>query len=215
MDFKFLVVFTILIAASQCSRILVVYPTISKSHIMPLQSLSVALAEKGHEITFVSPYPLGKQVENYRDIEIPLDEADKEFMNEVMKDPVGKGKLYVIPRLMSFIFRFGNDTLQMKEMRKLMDEEKFDLVIVGFFMTDFMLGLADHFKCPSILFSPAGPWTKILQAIGNPLGTSGTPHKMANIDKMNFQGRLKNFLMQMVDYLMLTYTTYRAREVYK
>lgn len=215
MGVKFLaIVLALIVAGSECSRILVLYPTISKSHIIPLQTLSVALAEKGHEITFVSTYPLGKQVKNHRDIKIPFDEADKEFLSEIAKDPKGKGITYIFPKLTGLIYKLGNETLQMKEMKKLMKEEKFDLVIVGYFLTEFMLGLADHFKCPSILFSPAQTFTVINQALGNPLGTSGTPHPLVPT-KMDFVGRLKTFLATSAELLTTQYLKYRARQVYE
>lgn len=215
MDFKIFAVFALVLSGFECSRILVLYPTISKSHIIPLQTLSLALAEKGHEITFVSTYPLNKQVKNYRDIKVPLDEADKEFLNEMTKDPKGKGFFYMFPKLTSLLYRLGNDTLQSKEMRTLMKEEKFDLVIVGFFLTEFMLGVADHFNCPSILFSPAHAFSVILQALGSPLGTSGTPHIMLPSKTMDFVSRLKTFMMTSVELLVTQYLKYRSRQVYE
>jgi glucuronosyltransferase len=208
------IIIALLIANSECAKILVLYPTISKSHIIPLQTLSLALAEKGHEITFVSTYPLDKQVKNYRDIKIPFDEADKEFLNEVAKDPKGKGITYMFPKLTGLIYKLGNETLQMKEMKKLMNEEKFDVVIVGYFLTEFMLGVADHFKCPSILFSPGPTFMVISQALGNPFGTSGTPHLMLPV-KMDFVGRLKTFLATGAELMATQYLKYRARQVYE
>lgn len=208
------IIFTLFVAGCECSKILVLYPTISKSHIIPLQTLSVALAQKGHEITFVSTYPLGEQVKNYRDIKIPFDEADKEFLNEIAKDSKGKGITYMFPKLTGLLYKLGNETLQMKEMKKLMKEEKFDVVIVGYFLTEFMLGVADHFKCPSILFSPGATFTVINQALGNPLGTSGTPHLMLPV-KMDFVGRLKTFVATGAELLATQYLRYRAKQVYK
>lgn len=215
MEFRVFVAFVFLLGAVECSRILVLYPTISKSHVIPLQTLSLALAERGHDITFVSTYPLNKQVNNYRDIKIPFDEADKEFLSEIAKDPKGKGFMYMFPRLTSLIYRLGNETLQMKEMRRLMNEEKFDVVILGYFLTEFMLGVADHLHCPSILFSPAGTFPAIMQALGNPLGTSATPHILVPLKKMDFVGRLKTFLITAVEQVGLRYLNYRARQVYE
>lgn len=215
MDFRILVIFAVFMAGCECSRILVLYPTISVSHVMPLQSLSLALVDAGHDITFVSTYPLGKKVKNYRDIKVPFDEADKEFLAEIGKDPKGKGIAYMFPKLTSLIYRLGNDTLQMAEMKKLMREERFDLVIVGFFMTEFMLGVADHFKCPSVLFSPAGSFSVMNQAIGNPLAVSGSPHLMLGAIEMNFLGRLKTFLATGAELVAVQYLKYRARQVYK
>lgn len=215
MDFRVFVLLALCLTGLECSRILVLYPTISKSHIIPLQTLTVALAEKGHDITFVSTYPLGKQVKNHRDIKIPFDEADKDFLNEIAKDPKGKGLMYMLPKLASLIYRLGNDTLQMKEMKKLMAEEKFDLVIVGYFLTEFMLGVADHFKCPSILFSPGPTFTVISQSLGNPLATAGTPHIMIPVKKMDFIARLKTFLATGAELIVKQYLSYRARQIYE
>ena len=216
MNFKFFVILAVLAAGCECARILVLYPTISVSHVMPLQSLSIALAEADHDITFVSTYPLGKKVKNYRDIRIPFDEADKEFLNEFARDPKGKGPIFMFSKLKSLVPRVVNDTLHMKEMRKLMDEEEFDLVIVGyFFMTEPILGVADHFKCPSILFSPATAFSILTQAIGNPLGTAGTPHMLVPVEKMDFVGRLKTFLITGVELAVGQYFKYIGRKLYK
>lgn len=215
MDFKICAIFAVFLAGFECSRILVLYPTISVSHVMPLQSLSLALVEAGHEITFVSPFPLSKKVKNYRDIKVPFNDADKEFLSDMIKDPKGKGFVYMFPRLTSLIYRLGNETLQMKEMRKLMNEEQFDLVIVGFFLNEFMLGVADHFKCPSILFSPTGAFSVLNKAIGNPLGVSGVPHMMTPSKKMDFIARLKTFLATGAELLAVEYLKYRARQVYE
>ncbi|CRK94520.1 CLUMA_CG008025, isoform A [Clunio marinus] len=212
MDIKIFALLLVFCSGLECSRILVLYPTISKSHIMPLQTLSLALAEKGHQITFVSTYPLSKQVKNYRDIKIPFNEADKEFIGEMGKDPKGKGFTYMFPRLTSLVFRLGNESLQMPEMKKLMREEKFDLVIVGYFMTEFMLGVADHFKCPSILFSPAMAFDVINQALGNPLGF--VANVMVPVKEWNFIGRLKTFLATGAELGLTQYLKYRARQVY-
>lgn len=216
MDIKLIfTVLALLISAAKCSRILVLYPTISISHIIPLRTLSLALAERGHEITFVSTYPLGKKVENYRDIKVPFDEADKEFLSEIAKDPNGKSFLYVFPKVFSLVFKVGNETLQNQEMKKLMNEEKFDLVIVGFFLSEYLLGVADHFKCPSILFSPAGVVGTIAKAIGNPLGVSAVPHILSKTTEMDFIGRLKTFLAHSAEHVLFTYTNYRARQLYE
>ncbi len=71
------------------------------------------------------------------------------------------------------IYNTGNLTLNMPEMKKLMREEKFDLLIVGFFMTEFCLGLGDHFKVPTIVFSPAGLFSTLSNMVGNPLSPDG------------------------------------------
>lgn len=63
---------TVLLIEVKCSRILVVYPCPSKSHLVNGKVLFKALAERGHNVTVISNFPLEKPMENYRDIYIPI-----------------------------------------------------------------------------------------------------------------------------------------------
>lgn len=214
---KFTILFAIvfLFIGIESSKILVLFPTISKSHIMPLQSLAVSLSQRGHDITFVSTYPLGKQVKNYRDIKVPFNDADKEFIAESVDPKKSQNFISMFSRTLNLIAKVTNDTLQMKEMKKMMKEESFDLVIVGyFFATENMLGVADHFKCPSILFSPAGNFPLINDAMGNPLAVAGSPHPMLSVKQMDFSARLMNFFAAATDILMTKYFEYKSKQVY-
>ena len=215
MDSKTVLAFVAFFCGFECSKILVIYPTISHSHVIPLQSLSMALAEKGHEITFFSPFPLSQKMKNYRDFKVPFDEADKSYLNQIMTDKNIIGMFGLFPKMLSLFFRTSNTTLQMKEMRKLMNEESFDLLIVGYAFSEGMLGIADHFKCPSILFSPFGSMAILNQAVGNPLGVVGTHHMMLPVGKMNFVNRLKNFLIVAMELAFTPYLKDRSRQFYK
>lgn len=53
-----------------CSKILAVFPSGSRSTVLVLQELTKELASRGHEVTFVSFFPLEKPVKNHRDIKI-------------------------------------------------------------------------------------------------------------------------------------------------
>lgn len=211
-----IVIFALLIATIESSRILVVYPTISKSHIIPLQLLSLDLADHGHNITFVSTYPLEKKVKNYRDVRIPFDEADKDFMTELAAGNKSENIFSGIKRALELSSRIANETFQLTEVKQLMDEETFDLVIVGhFLLTETMLGLADHFKCPSIVFSPAGVIVLLNQMTGNPLAVDGASHLMLHDKQMNFLARVKTFFVTGLEIVMTEYLKYRARQIYK
>lgn len=58
---------------SEAAKILCFFPTVTRSQVMYAQPLLVALAEKGHQVTVVSQFPLAKPVKNYRDVVIPID----------------------------------------------------------------------------------------------------------------------------------------------
>lgn len=51
-------------------KILGVFPSMSKSHFIVGSALMRGLAEAGHEVTVLSPYPLSKPLKNYRDIDV-------------------------------------------------------------------------------------------------------------------------------------------------
>jgi hypothetical protein len=184
--------------------------------VIPLQSLAKALAEKDHEITFVSAFPQSNPIKNYRDIKIPYNEEDKKFVTEIAKDVKGANMLKMLTGLPRMIYNTGNITLNMPEMKKLMNEEQFDLLIVGFFMTEFVLGLGDHFKCPTIVFSPAGVFSTLSNMIGNPISPEGVPHfaKQA-VDVTTFFGRVQNFLVNTIEItVMQNLFKYFGKQVY-
>lgn len=78
-----------------------------------------------------------------------------------MKGNGGLKMVMNMPKIMRGFAALGNSSLHHPEVRRMMQEEKIDIVIVGFFMNNFLLGIADHFKCPSIVLSSQGPNTMI------------------------------------------------------
>lgn len=209
--------FALLSGISEGSRILIYYPTIGKSHVLPLQALAKTLAERNHEITFASPFPLSKPMKNYRDITLQYnDAAAASFVSQVTKNPKSFSILDMIQKWPQFFFNFGNETLQSSEIHKLMREEQFDLLITGFLFTDFSLGLADHFKCPSIVFSHnGGSFWMLNQMVGNPTSVSAVPSFLVGGQMTSFIDRLKNFLMIGFEVVMAEYMKYRSKQIYE
>ena len=74
------------------SRILIVHNTLTKSHIFPVQILASSLAEeRHHNVTFISSYPIGEIIENLREIIVPYDKDDQEYIS-IFLDRVKKLK---------------------------------------------------------------------------------------------------------------------------
>lgn len=164
----------------------------------------------------MTPYPTGKKIDNYREITVPFDESEKDFMKEIAKNPTQGGTHKMLPKLLGIVSSLGNRTLQMEETQQLMKTAKFDVVIVGWFMTtDVMIGMGAHFDCPTILFSPAGAMGTLYEAVGNPKGVNGFPHVLLADKRMDFMGRLKTFSVSVVETLLVHYFKYRSRQVYE
>lgn len=221
MNLKIYLIFISLLSISECSKILIIHTSLSRSHVIPLQELAKVLAQRNHEVTFVSSFPLDKTIKNYRDIAIPVDKEHVEIYEEFTKvmgnDPDSKNFLDVLKMVTTIIYNQGENALQSNEIKKLLkSNEKFDLVITGYFLTEYLLGFADHFKCPSIVFSSANLVASLHKMVGNPLSVSGTPHILSGSSNMDFMSRVKNFIINGIDLLIFKpLFTYKSRQIYE
>ncbi|CAG9797605.1 unnamed protein product [Chironomus riparius] len=206
----------IVIASIDCSRILFVQPSMSKSHVMPLQTLAKDLAKRGHEITFLSIFPFDKKIENYRDIKLEVKGEYVNVFEEVGKAiSEGAGLSKMIPLMNKMIYGFGNETIQSPTVQKIMNEDQFDLVVVGYFVSEFLLGFADHFNCPSIIFSSGNHVASLNFIVGNPLSPDGTFGDVTDSAVGNFINKVKIFLVytiQLAVFKGLLY--YRSKSIY-
>lgn len=55
---------------SESYKILGIFHTHSKSHYIAGGALMKALAEKGHDVTVISPFPQDKPLKNFRDVTV-------------------------------------------------------------------------------------------------------------------------------------------------
>lgn len=210
-----LVAFFASLDLSTASRILFLFPSPSKSHLIVVKGLSTTLAERGHDVTVVSPFPLDKPMKNYRDIKVEVPE-DMLKLSTLMVTKPNENLFKMLPRLMRNLFTMGNDMLAMPEFKKMMNEESFDLVIIGMFFNNYLLGVGDHFKCPTMILSVGGPMTLTDVMVGNPLSVSSVAHPFFDANIKTFTGRVKNFLIYGGDLLMkTTYMNYIQKQNYE
>lgn len=212
-----LLILIFIIVKSECSKILFIHPSISKSTVLPLQALATEMAGRDHDVTFVSLYPLDEEHKNYRDIKIEPSEEISNLYSKIIKKVVDKpNPLRMMIMSEKFYFQLGNETLQSKDVRSLMDE-KFDLLIAGYFLNEFMLGLAEHFKCPSIVFFSGSHMSPISLMVGNPLSPEGAPHLFSQSKELkSFGQRFENFMMNILDRIILrNIVYYKSRKVYE
>lgn len=144
-----------------CSRILAVFPTVSKSHFDFFEPLLLALASRGHEVTVVNSYPQEPPVQNYTDIS--LKEFKQVFFNNIAFD-----LLPTIPSSfedsLTFLYSQIEDndrTFSHPDLRELFSSDvKFDLIIAELWNSDVFLGFADKFKAPVVVMSSSAllPW---------------------------------------------------------
>jgi glucuronosyltransferase len=119
------------------------------------------------------------------------------------------------PNIIKTTAHASNETFNVPEFQRIMKEESFDLIIQGFLVNHFLLGLGDHFKCPTIVLLTAGGINLAGTFNGNPIDVAAVPHFMAPYQgTMNFPQRLKTFALYSVDYMISLYTDYVNEKYY-
>ncbi|XP_046802502.1 UDP-glycosyltransferase UGT5-like [Lucilia cuprina] len=189
----------------QAARILGVFPSPSKSHVLIHCAVADALAEAGHEVTVIATVPnmLKKAKYNFLHVEGPM--FDSNFAQEMLNKPASIYRKF--NGIISHVIDMANVTMNQPKIHNFLQTHKagdFDAVILGYFMNDFMLGFGAHFQCPIILSFMVQPIFPINKMIGNPLEASYVPTLYSGYKQpMDFASRVKNFLANGFEHLVL------------
>lgn len=168
------------------------------------------LANAGHDVHVISPFPVKSPIINYHDIHIeyPADAALID-MFETRYWPGHK----LINMLTQSGDEMSNFTLSHPNVQKLLNSgEKFDAVIVEIFWVEALYGLANHFNCPLIGLSTfsSSLWTNDLTQV--PMDVSYVPHNFAKLsENMNFLERTYNMLTTQYETLYRALVHYRRQ----
>ncbi|XP_023702334.1 UDP-glucuronosyltransferase 2B31 isoform X3 [Cryptotermes secundus] len=185
------------------AKILGLMPTPSPSHHIWNRALMLALAERGHEVTVISPDPEKHPVANYTDIVI---EEAYERIND-------SGFNYESMSTQTFIensliwFQWGQDACEFgiaskgaKKLMALQGKETFDVIIIDLGVEECFLGFVPLFNNPPVIAITAygsPPWFNTI--VGNPQILSFTSsYILPFTDHMTFLQRMVNFVLHNV-----------------
>lgn len=87
--------------------------------------------------------------------------------------------------------------------------EKFDLFVLGWVANDFHLGVAGHYRIPSVVLTTLTPMKCLRDFVGNPATISTVPMMTTGQSNkpMGFFLRVKTFFMYVAEYLLSTWLT--------
>ncbi|KAG5672611.1 hypothetical protein PVAND_002726 [Polypedilum vanderplanki] len=131
----FLLIFLFLngVVISSSSNILAVFPMHYKSHFMIGSAVVRELANKGHNVTLISPYELKHPNVN----SVILTNKPKVIMNEFLLADISIiTNFIVVPKISEYAINFSLSHENVVPLFK----EKFDAVIVEIFMTEALYG---------------------------------------------------------------------------
>lgn len=208
-----LAVLSVTFTVSHSARILGLFPTPAKSHLIVHMSMVRPMIERGHDVTIVTTIPLKEPNLKFRHIKVEQPSLDLSVLGEDAKGIVKAMKL--MAKMSSNLMSLTNLTLNSPEMQKLMREESFDLVILGNFLNDFLIGVAGHFKCPIIINFSASPTQHMAKLMGNPLELSYVPDLLTGLQQpMGFFERVVNYVFSGVQFLLFQILNHQMNQYY-
>ncbi|XP_061397468.1 uncharacterized protein LOC133333153 [Musca vetustissima] len=186
---------------NESARILCCFPSPSLSHLFIHFSVAETLARDGHDVTVIAtapnPYKNLNLVE-YIHLKEPMfgEEFARKMVNET--SPV-----YVkLAHNIGLMLDRTNKSLNNPLMKKFLREHKagdFDLVVLGYAMSDSILGLGAHFQCPIVLSFMIQSIFITNAMVGNPIETAYVPSLFVGLKQpLDFGnvGKEKSTLLQ-------------------
>ncbi|XP_067012645.2 UDP-glycosyltransferase UGT5 [Anabrus simplex] len=194
---------------ASCARILGVFPHIGKSHFDVFEPLMKTLAERGHEVSVLSHFPLSNPPANYTNLSVKGSFVGFSPTGQVkMNESYGESGLMNSVKLSQIGVASCELVLSHPNAQRLIhSKEKFDLIITELFNTDCFLGFVHKFQAPHVALSSCVlmPWSN--HRFANPDNPSYIPVVFHHFsDKMSFTERLMNafyYIMQHVLYDVL------------
>ncbi|KAJ8954700.1 hypothetical protein NQ318_011393 [Aromia moschata] len=189
------------------ARILGIFPTPAKSHFTLGFRLMKELADRGHEVTMVSPFPQEMPISNYSDIPV---ESMSEALESFKKDFYSRESMCLVSSVKfihNMAYELTEKLLSHNNFQNLLKSgRKFDLIVMEYFLNDAAIGVGTFFNAPVVLFSslPSSALTNHLFA--NPAPSSYVPHLLSPYTgKMSFWERWSNSLYNTIDILYKHY----------
>lgn len=186
-------------------RILAVLPINSRSHFNMFESLTRALAAKGHQIDVYSQFPLKKPVPNYKDYSLegslPIFQNNMSYSQAISFQFLNiKAVLDAVGHPMCEIL---NHALFQNLIKNPPRDPPYDLVIVEAFLSNCHLIWGRYLNIPMVAIMT----TSLIQWYHESLGTPSVPIFLSESinNQMNFQQRLTSVSVSTVVDMMFRY----------
>ena len=155
--YKCLSILLLIVPVVFSGKVLFFMPVIPKSSKIAWYPLAKAMAENGHQVTIVSPYPSQKEVQNLEEIIID-NEKLMVYQDEVSKAILGKNLSHweISRQLTQFIkpaLELNNQTFDTLKAMNFFNERAYDaVVLISVGGNEPGLFVAHHFKATIVTF---------------------------------------------------------------
>ncbi|XP_038207504.1 UDP-glycosyltransferase UGT5-like [Zerene cesonia] len=179
-------------------KILIIFPLPAKSHSILGDGIVNALAKAGHEITYLTSIPHGQRPSNVREIDLSMDikpapDSVGDIKHYFSKDKNSKN----VSTFINSLYDLYGQVVKNKGVQKLIDDpsEQFDVIIIEWFLFNFIAGFSAIFKSPYIWVSTTDPGYEVLQLVGGSINPAYAPDSSSfNVPPFNFYQRCEELL---------------------
>ncbi|XP_039960354.1 UDP-glycosyltransferase UGT4-like [Bactrocera neohumeralis] len=218
LNFVIITVLTCSVAAG--SRILGLFATYSKSHMLLHCTVAEQLARVGHDVTVIGVIENVYPNATYKYIHLQLPDGgiiDDKTLNSLINTRHSFVKSLFVTT--AEYLRMANETLWQPKMREFLSENHanaFDLLLFAYVMNDFQMGLAAHFQCPIVVLWVVRPALQVNGLVGNPLEMAYVPNISSHLQQpMEFLQRVKNCITTWLESALMAYLDYRTQQLYE
>lgn len=183
-----------------------------QSHFIVEEPLMRALARRGHDVTVVSSISQHQgPIENYRYIDLSDSingTSSHNIASAAVQSTDEKSSIFKYFTVFKTLAGYSMNLLKHPKFLPLKNEH-FDLVIIGWCLNDYVLGLSGHFRCPSVIITANVNFYPIRLFSGNPSSASTIPSIMMEVSpKMAFFDRVANLFAYIVEFFMFEIVSY-------
>jgi len=197
----FLVLLASVLTGMEAAKIGVMYTGGSKSHLLAVMPIVEELAERGHDITIVSPHKVSTDDSAIRLIHLAdLEARIKAFSPDMFgMSKQGPTQIFTMFGSMKSLILDGHELLMANsEFQTFIQAGDIDLFIVDA-LSDFTLISLDRFKVPIVLHSSCTGLATTLKPMGVSMDYASIPTALTEFDdQMSFGQRLMNTIQSEV-----------------
>lgn len=193
------IVLTVYFKIVHSANILFLFPLATKSHKNVFEPLIVALAERGHNLTVLTPLKLSNSHSNVREIvPVPFNEIGWGASSNDPFEDRKQGKInFFLNWNTTFIQVACNKIYQRQEVQELLKNERgtFDVIVVNALMNGCAVGMVHALQAPHIYLITMPAMNFLVKKAGLHYPPSFVPNSFAPFgDKMNFKERVLNYV---------------------
>ncbi|XP_022815720.1 UDP-glucuronosyltransferase 2B10-like [Spodoptera litura] len=195
---------------------------------LPVKSLSILgqgavrhLMEAGHDVTYITVYPLKIKAKNFRQIDISTNTALVASDESLTMEYILNHKLERNPpnQVQEFAVEALKMTLNHENVKKLLEDpnEHFDVIITDLIESEVYAGLAVLYNCPMVWLYSMGAHWQVLRLIDVASNPAYDPDYLSpNMPPLTFTQRAEELWSRIYwQYLKTFYTQPEERSIYE